>query len=71
MSRIDPSHLAHDLEIALATAPHDLTVGLLGSDRRTRSAAVSRLAFHLADRLSCYEFTLADEPQADDQPRFF
>lgn len=71
MSRIDPSILAHDLEVALGTAPQDLTINLHHGDRRVRSAAVSRLAYHLADRLSCYHFTPADQPEANDQPRLF
>jgi len=71
MKRIDDDILATHLEVALAIAPTVGLAGLENVDRSARSAAIARLASHLADRLRCFEIFDDDEDEKLEHPLLF
>jgi hypothetical protein len=70
MTRLDDNALALHLEVALAVASPSLLGDLQHRDRYRRSAAISTLARHLADRMRCFDVAMTDDQQAH-QPSLF
>ena len=70
MKRIDTPALTLHLEAALASFPDALEV-VVGGDRRARAACISRLAGHVAERLSCFDWSFEREGRRQDQPSLF
>ncbi|WP_375397305.1 hypothetical protein [uncultured Sphingomonas sp.] len=72
MRRIDDDALTLHFEVALAAAEPSLMGELQQGDRFRRSAAVSALAYHLADRMRCFDIAF-DEGQGGraEQPSLF
>jgi hypothetical protein len=70
MTRLDDNTLALHLEMALAVASPSPLSDLQHRDRYRRSAAISTLARHLAERMRCFEVAMTEEDQAG-QPSLF
>ena len=70
MTRIETSALALHLEAALSSFP-DAVEMAVGGDRHTRAAGISRLAGHVAERLSCFDWSFERRVRRQDQPSLF
>ena len=62
--------LTHHLEAAISAASRPLLSDLNHTDRYRRTAAVATLAWHLADRMSCFDI-VAEDVAASDEPSLF
>jgi len=71
MTRFDENSLALHLEVALACAPPALVDGLAAGDRKRRNSAATDMAWHLAQRLRCFDIRYDGPSVSDIQPTLF